>query len=272
MFTRAARFVSGLLAIGACANVCVAQSTVSLPIATQAPGTVTYGIAMSSGSASAGYVGSVMLRVGPGDQVAVVDIDIDAVATWNGMVPFGIGSASASVIGFGMRHATPGVGMSVPATRDTQGNLVFSDANVPGLLIGTASHTSTPLVCTQISAAGAPCSGSFSLLAGGTRMLTVTGVVPPSASGFASVSITGFCPLSLANPSWGYVNAQAFWSGTLAGASCIADFNTSGGVTVQDIFDFLTAWFANDPRADISGGGVGAQDIFDYLSLWFTGC
>lgn len=54
---------------------------------------------------------------------------------------------------------------------------------------------------------------------------------------------------------------------------CRADFNNAGGVTVQDIFDFLSAWFANVPSADFNNaGGITVQDIFDYLSAWFTGC
>jgi len=57
------------------------------------------------------------------------------------------------------------------------------------------------------------------------------------------------------------------------GWPCPADFNMSGGVTVQDLFDFLAAWFSNDPRADINGvNGVTVQDIFDFLAAWFSGC
>jgi hypothetical protein len=57
------------------------------------------------------------------------------------------------------------------------------------------------------------------------------------------------------------------------GGGCPADFNCSGFLSVQDIFDFLGAWFAGDPRADFNGvGGVTVQDIFDYLGAWFTGC
>src|SRR5207302_293497 len=44
---------------------------------------------------------------------------------------------------------------------------------------------------------------------------------------------------------------------TSSGASltiiCRADFNSSGVVTMQDLFDFLRAWFASDPRADFDG-------------------
>lgn len=54
---------------------------------------------------------------------------------------------------------------------------------------------------------------------------------------------------------------------------CAADFNASGEVSVQDIFDFLQAYFAGDPRADFNGaGGISVQDIFDFLSAWFVGC
>ena len=54
---------------------------------------------------------------------------------------------------------------------------------------------------------------------------------------------------------------------------CKADFNQDLSVTVQDIFDFLAAWFAGDTRADFNqAGGVGVQDIFDFLAAWFAGC
>jgi len=55
---------------------------------------------------------------------------------------------------------------------------------------------------------------------------------------------------------------------------CPADFNESGGApTVQDIFDFLEAYFNNDPRADFNGGGgITVQDIFDFLAAYFTAC
>lgn len=53
---------------------------------------------------------------------------------------------------------------------------------------------------------------------------------------------------------------------------CVADFSQSGGVTLQDLFDFLSAYFAADLAADINGGGITVQDIFDYLSAYFGGC
>jgi hypothetical protein len=52
---------------------------------------------------------------------------------------------------------------------------------------------------------------------------------------------------------------------------CPADFNCDGSVAVNDIFDFLNAWFAGSHRADINGGGLGVNDIFDFLNTWFAG-
>jgi hypothetical protein len=54
---------------------------------------------------------------------------------------------------------------------------------------------------------------------------------------------------------------------------CPGDFNGDATRTVQDIFDFLTPWFAHDSRADFNGvGGVTVQDIFDFLAAYFTRC
>lgn len=59
----------------------------------------------------------------------------------------------------------------------------------------------------------------------------------------------------------------------LARSLCPADFNGSGTATVQDVFDFINAWFAGNPLADFDGvGGLTVQDIFDYLNAWFAGC
>jgi hypothetical protein len=53
--------------------------------------------------------------------------------------------------------------------------------------------------------------------------------------------------------------------------TCKCDINNDGVVTVQDIFDFLSYWFASNPIADFNGtGGISTQDIFDFLSCWFT--
>lgn len=54
---------------------------------------------------------------------------------------------------------------------------------------------------------------------------------------------------------------------------CLADFNSSGDVSVQDVFDFLTAYFEHQPSADVNeSGSVTVQDVFDYLVTYFQGC
>jgi hypothetical protein len=53
---------------------------------------------------------------------------------------------------------------------------------------------------------------------------------------------------------------------------CRSDFNKSGTVSVQDIFDYLNAWFAGSPFTHLAGPGQSTvQDIFDFLSVWFAG-
>jgi hypothetical protein len=54
---------------------------------------------------------------------------------------------------------------------------------------------------------------------------------------------------------------------------CPPDFNCSGVLGVQDIFDFLAAYFNGEFRADFNGSGnVSVQDIFNFLAAYFAGC
>lgn len=53
--------------------------------------------------------------------------------------------------------------------------------------------------------------------------------------------------------------------------ACPSDWNLSGSVSVQDIFDFLISYFAG--TGDYNGvGGTTVQDIFDFLAAYFVGC
>lgn len=61
--------------------------------------------------------------------------------------------------------------------------------------------------------------------------------------------------------------------GTEPSDDCLADFDSSGVVSVPDIFAFLTDWFEFEPDADIDGDGmITVPDIFTFLTLWFAGC
>lgn len=54
---------------------------------------------------------------------------------------------------------------------------------------------------------------------------------------------------------------------------CASDFNSSGSVNVQDLFDFLTSWFSSNRRADVDeSGAVQSGDIFEFIALWFAPC
>lgn len=52
---------------------------------------------------------------------------------------------------------------------------------------------------------------------------------------------------------------------------CRADFNQTGMITVQDIFDFLDAFFDGDNSANYNGGPLSVQDLFDFLAGYFDG-
>ncbi|MGE3107932.1 MAG: GC-type dockerin domain-anchored protein [Phycisphaerales bacterium] len=55
--------------------------------------------------------------------------------------------------------------------------------------------------------------------------------------------------------------------------ACPGDFNLDGVVNSQDYFDFLVAFFAGDPAADVNHNGVvNSQDYFDFLVAFFEGC
>jgi hypothetical protein len=51
-----------------------------------------------------------------------------------------------------------------------------------------------------------------------------------------------------------------------------SDFNCSGVISVQDIFDFLAAYFSDLPDADFNfSSTTTVQDIFDFLAAYFAG-
>ncbi len=91
-----------------------------------------------------------------------------------------------------------------------------------------------------------------------TPTLTVTNVSPIDGHAEITCVVNNACGLVTSTPSVHLI--------------CAGDFNCSGSLSVQDIFDFLNAWFAADPRADFNGGGLSVQDIFDFLNAWFAGC
>jgi hypothetical protein len=118
---------------------------------------------------------------------------------------------------------------------------------------------------------------------GGVRWATVPHAVNPAANALRWGTLYNFRFEAARPPASGAVTLEMFRPGTPASVqaaavvprppACAADFNGVGGVTVQDLFDFLAPWFTLDPRADFDGaGGVTLQDLLDFLGAYFAGC
>jgi hypothetical protein len=86
-------------------------------------------------------------------------------------------------------------------------------------------------------------------------------VTQPASAGTYDCLITNACNTVLSNPTPVTLNC------------CRADFNGVGGVTIQDLFDYLTAWFARAPNAEFDTlPGITIQDLLDFLGAWFARC
>lgn len=67
-----------------------------------------------------------------------------------------------------------------------------------------------------------------------------------------------------------------FWNYTVTrelGPVCAADFDNDARRTIEDIFVYLAAWFAGEPRCDQDGTqGVTLDDLLLFINRWFAGC
>jgi hypothetical protein len=125
-------------------------------------------------------------------------------------------------------------------------------------LILTAAATGNSIPCLQWRKNGNP------LLNGGRISGATSGTL---AIANAQASDAGSYDLVASN------TCGTLPSSATAVTICPADFNCDNTLSVQDIFDFLAAWFAGNPRANFNTvGGLTVQDIFDFLSAWFAGC
>lgn len=252
-----------------------AQVDMTVPLSGTAGGNINYQLVGRNTMQPCAPAGSAQLRVSADGMVWARDVQIDASPLWQSTLFFTPQPAvPCSVQGLAVRRQSPGsLGTPVQGSLTGDGRVMFSNLVVPITTQGTAMHTSPPGTCEIVQNAGGVCNGPFDLSLSATGIATLAGTLPLSGNGFATLSVASYVSLSPTGATWGTVLLSGFWTATLTGApACPADFNGVGGVSVQDIFDFLSAWFSNDPRADINGGGVSVQDIFDFLAHWFMGC
>jgi len=116
--------------------------------------------------------------------------------------------------------------------------------------------------------------GGFSTLTGaGTLTISCAGAAGGACCSGTTCSLLAAGACTGANTSFAGNGTVCNVPGNNTAPCCKADFNQSGAVSVQDIFDFLAAYFSGDLQADVNeSGATSVQDIFDYLAIYFAGC
>lgn len=151
-----------------------------------------------------------------------------------------------------------------PAATFSGAPLTLASQDLPIVLAGTITRTPTGVtVTTGFTANFAPPVDPTPTVLPPTPF-----VVPADSLLCPNINITLSLTTSSASVSLNSTSALAA-PGTRIPCKC--DINASGSLTVQDIFDYLNLWFANDPRADFNAvAGVTIQDVFDFLTCWFN--
>jgi Peptidase family M1 domain/Peptidase M1 N-terminal domain len=148
--------------------------------------------------------------------------------------------------------------------------LVFSDGVNASASNFALTKAGSPVPFTFSNASGIVNLTFSSALTAGVYSVAISDAVTSAVSSQALDGEISGTVLPSGNGNPGGIAAFSF---TVTAPPCLADFNGANGVTVQDIFDFLAAWFANSPSADFNAAnGVTIQDIFDFLAAWFAGC
>ncbi|MBC7771681.1 MAG: hypothetical protein H7210_04225 [Pyrinomonadaceae bacterium] len=94
------------------------------------------------------------------------------------------------------------------------------------------------------------------------------------SAGDYTLTLNGFGTVSYEGPGGngsGAGGAQPLLVFVVNAGDCPSDYNHDDAVNSQDLFDFLTDFFAGS--ADFNADGVtNSQDFFDFLAVFFTGC
>ncbi|MBX3402114.1 MAG: lamin tail domain-containing protein [Phycisphaeraceae bacterium] len=122
--------------------------------------------------------------------------------------------------------------------------------------------------CSVMTAAQCDTAGGFYLGDGAAcNQTTCNGQsVACCINGSCTVLALGGCIFSNGTPD----SFAATCSGVSCPANCPADWDGNTLVEVNDIFSFLTDWFAGIPAATNFGGSPGVPAIFAFLSAWFA--
>jgi hypothetical protein len=159
---------------------------------------------------------------------------------------------------------------------DCQGTVFTCDDNTSGCTVGGTQQAQvtgyamaageTVLVRVSQSGTGSPGTNALS----GTGQLNITGT-----SNCGACCNSTACTTTTSAGCTGSFQGAGTACGPVGNPTtcCPANYNGVGGVTVQDIFDFLAGYFSNNIAADFNhSGAVSVQDIFDFLAAYFTGC
>lgn len=138
-------------------------------------------------------------------------------------------------------------------------------------------RTATSQDAHSIALPAAAWPGTFASLATGDLRLSETSAARDAGAAVLAGAPGAAAPEvdrdGLLRPAGAGFDIGAHELGGVNPTGCVADFNGDSMTSVQDVFDFLAAYFGGDPRADVNGmGGIGVQDVFDFLEAWFEGC
>jgi hypothetical protein len=171
----------------------------------------------------------------------------------------------------------PGCGTSAaissqpnPTTVCTSGTAQFSIAASGASLAYAWQRESSPGVFVDLAnGPTSPWDGGYSGVAAtvsGATTANLSIAANPGSSLFSTQAVNYRCRVSGA--CGGPVTSSAAQL-----SLCMADYNCTGGISVQDLFDYLAGWFASDSRADYNhDGSATVSDIFSFIGSWFTGC
>jgi hypothetical protein len=211
--------------------------------------------------------------------LGIDDLVITLAGVTGTMVLGTTGQAAVSISGLQLGRAA-GQSVASPASPEADPGAWTATSMTLGVSPGgMTTHQSAAQGCAILLSSGVDCEGAANLALTGPQNLTITSArVRPGSTGDERVlelDVNALLPARATQPAWGTVRVagRIIARGTAsAPPTCRADFNGDTRVTIDDIFIYLNAWFAADPRADLGGDGLNIDDIFVFLNLWFAGC